>query len=95
MPTKVLQADEYPYSALGVIEIFINGGYAGHGTGSLIAPKLVLTVAHNCDHMKISSAIDLYFVPASIDQCNGKGFKVNKIHLAQEYKEMSSHKEKN
>ena len=82
MPTKVLQADEYPYSAVGVIEAYISGNYEGHGTGSLIGPKLVLTVAL-CDFIKFSSVMmDLFFIPAPIYKRNGKGFKVKKIHLA-------------
>ena len=95
MPTKALQVDVYPYSAVGIIKIYINGKYLGHGTGSLIAPKLVLTVAHNCDPMNLSSITDLYFVPAPIFQRNGNGFKVIKIHQAKEYKEVLNHKEYN
>ena len=90
-----MQADEYPYSAVGIIKIFVNGKFVAFGTGSLIAPKLVLTVAHNCDPMNLSSITDLYFVPAPIYQRNGNGFKVIKIHSTQEYKEMSKDKEYN
>ena len=53
-PRKIRQVDEYPYSAVGIIKISINGKVLGHGTGSLIGPRLVLTVAHNCDPMGLN-----------------------------------------
>ena len=45
---KVEQVDEYPYSAVGILKVFKNGEFLGHGTGSLIGPNLVLTAGHNC-----------------------------------------------
>ena len=54
LPRKILQVDEYPYSAMGIIKISGNGKIIGHGTGSLIGPKLVLTVAQNCSPMGLS-----------------------------------------
>ena len=75
---------DYPYSAVGIIQIFIKGEFVAHVTGSLIAPKLVLTVANNCDLMHLSSATDLYFIPAPIYQRNEKSFKVIKVHSTQE-----------
>ena len=43
-----MEIDEYPYSAVGIIRGYKNGAVAIYGTGSLIGPNLVLTVAHNC-----------------------------------------------
>ena len=54
----------YPYCCIGLITGRING-YPFHGTGCLIAPKVVLTCAHNLtDRKNKKKAMNVRFIPA-------------------------------
>jgi V8-like Glu-specific endopeptidase len=44
---KVVDASKFPYNCVGLLEIQLDGGSGGSGTGALIGSTHVLTCAHN------------------------------------------------
>ena len=64
------------------------GKLLGHGTASLIGPRIVLTAGHNCYPNGLNTSFDLEFVPAPIYKRNGIGFKVKGKYLPENFKQM-------
>ena len=76
----------YPYICIGVISGKVSGRKC-YGTGSLIAPNIVLTCAHNCFYKEEKSEMEnLEFWPA-VNGKIGKNYKVKKCHYPVEYQE--------
>ena len=60
--------------------------FSFHGTGILIAPRIVLTVAHNIyDRRKQCEVTDLKFAPA-LNGKEGKFYPVKKVYYPKKYK---------
>lgn len=90
--TKVEDAGEYPYSAIGVVS-GRDGESHYFGTGSLIGARIVLTCAHNCyDKKKGRFYEDIMFSPATSGK-EGKTLKTKIVFLPEGYKEEGGREE--
>ena len=76
----------YPYCCIGVITGKF-GQYPFHGSGCLIASRVVLTCAHNLyDQKHKREPTDLMFTPGMNGKLGREPIKVKRFHYSEEYK---------